>query len=76
MITKYHPAYKKSEVDDKKKEEVIKEAPPSLHNFPGGDKGSAGWTNQKIDDLDEFELTEFKTKNPDLYDKYLKGFLK
>ena len=55
-----------------------KKAPFSLQNLPGGDgKGEqGGWTNERIDNLDEDELIEFKAKNPEIYEKYMLGALK
>jgi hypothetical protein len=88
MVKKYHPSYVKDEgVKDSKKDDKVEgkgekkepaPAAPSLQDLPGGDgKGeSGGWTDERITNLDEDELFEFKKEHPKIYASYLRGELK
>jgi hypothetical protein len=88
MIKKYHPSYVKDEVKvDSKKDDKVEgkddkkepaKAAPSLQDLPGGDgKGEqGGWTDERITNLEEDELAEFKKDHPKIYASYLRNELK
>jgi hypothetical protein len=85
-ISKEEPSgEKKEEVKDPVKDKLAEEkkgeekkdtatGPGSIHNIPGGDSQlNGGWTTDRIDGLDELELSKVPTE---IYQRYLKNELK
>lgn len=63
---------KKEEVGKKKAE--LKDAPGSLQNMGGANKGAAGWTMKKLDDMDEETMANANIPE-DILEQWKKGTL-